>query len=244
MRRSLPARRPWNGNAIALFVPALLFGFLVAAQWRTQELRTASELDVRHSLPLTGAARSLQIQQDELKSELATLRAQLDQINLQALSQSAAAKDLGARIEDLQRRAGLVAETGEGIVAYLEEVRPTIPRETEKPVCHSTDLIDIVNAGWRGGARAIAVNTERIVATSSVYCVGSTTIVNGTVISPPFAVTAIGVQAELAAVFDDPQQLRDLRRPREGIAFRVTRGVNLHVPAYDGALAVRFATAR
>jgi uncharacterized protein YlxW (UPF0749 family) len=103
-----------------------------------------------------------------------------------------------------------------------------------------------VNQAWRGGAEAIAVNDERIVGSSSIYCVGSTIMVNGTLMSPPFSVVVIGPQNDLLATYDDPTQLRDIKQRRDvyGLGFRVSRASGLRVPPYGGALNVRYATPR
>ena len=46
-----------------------------------------------------------------------------------------------------------------------------------------------------GVGEAIAVNDERVVGTSSVLCVGNTLLINGTVHSPPYRVSAIGASS-------------------------------------------------
>ncbi|HET7700230.1 MAG TPA: DUF881 domain-containing protein [Candidatus Limnocylindria bacterium] len=230
---------------LVLMLPALLFGLLVTLQWRTQQDR--SELTVRYNAPLLDAASSLQKEQNALKAQLADLRAQLDQIQRGAASQTSTSRELQARIEELSAAAGLTARTGDGVTVILDDARTTSPAQAgnvEKSICHSTDLTDIINTAWRGGAQAIAVNEQRIVGSSSVYCVGSTIMVNGTLMSPPFEVKIIGPQNELLAAYDDPNELRDIKQRRDvyGLGFRVSRTAGLKVPSYDGALNVRYAT--
>lgn len=233
-------------SALALLVPALLFGFLLAAQWQTQVER--SQLAVRHNAPLTDAARSLQAEQSALKTQLAELRAQLDLIQANASTQSGTTRELQARIDELKSRAGLTAVAGDGVVVDLDDAKqgPASVKDLDKPTCHATDLTDIVNTAWRGGAQAVAINDERIVGTSSVYCVGATIMVNGTLMSPPFRIVAIGRQDQLLGVFEDPAQLRDIKRRSEvrGLGFRVSRASALQVPAYSGTLAIRAAQPR
>ena len=232
-------------HSLVLLLPAVLFGLLVSVQWRTQAERTA--LTVRYNTPLLDAARSLQTEQDTLKLQLTALRAELDQIQASASTQSDAAKDLQARIDELKTVAGLNERTGDGVVVFLDDARgASAAKDIEKSICHNTDLTDIVNQAWRGGATAIAINDERIVGSSSIYCVGSTIMVNGTLMSPPFNVLVIGPQNELLATYEDPTQLRDIKQRRDvyGLGFRVSRAANLHVPPYRGALNVRYATPR
>ena len=232
-------------HSLVLLLPAVLFGLLVSVQWRTQAER--NELTVRYNTPLLDAAKTLQNEQNSLKVTLAELRAQLDQIQSSASTQSEAAKDLQSRIDGLKTVAGLNERSGDGVEIVLDDARgAAAAKDVEKSICHNTDLTDIVNQAWRGGAEAIAINDERIVGSSSIYCVGSTIMVNGTLMSPPFKVLVIGPQNELLATYDDPTQLRDIKQRRDvyGLGFRVSRATGLHLPPYRGALNVRFATPR
>jgi uncharacterized protein YlxW (UPF0749 family) len=240
---TIAARAPRRFSApLVLMIPALLFGLLVSLQWRTQQER--SELTVRYNAPLLDAAKSLQNEQDTLKAQLADLRAQLDDIQRGSASQSSASRDLQAQIEELRAAAGLTERAGDGVVITLDDARNTSVTQAnvDKSICHNTDLTDIVNTAWRGGAQAIAINDERIVGASSVYCVGSTIMVNGTLMSPPFSVVVIGPQNDLLAAYDDPNELRDIKQRRDvyGLGFRVARATGLKTPPYRGAMNIRF----
>ena len=237
------AERTRLSHSLVLLLPAVLFGLLVSVQWRTQAER--NELTVRYNTPLLDAANTLQNEQNVLKAQLADLRAELDRIQANASTQSDAAKELQARIDTLKAVAGLNERSGDGVEVILDDARgAAAAKDIEKSICHNTDLTDIVNQAWRGGAEAIAVNDERIVGSSSIYCVGSTIMVNGTLMSPPFKVAVIGPQNELLATYEDPTQLRDIKQRRDvyGLGFRVSRASGLRVPAYRGALNVRYAT--
>jgi uncharacterized protein YlxW (UPF0749 family) len=223
----------------------VLFGLLVSIQWRTQSER--NELTVRYNTPLLDAAKSLQNEQAALKVQLADLRAELDQIQTSASTQSEAGKELQARIDELKKVAGLNERTGDGVLITLDDARSaSAAKDVEKSICHNTDLTDIVNQAWRGGAEAIAINDERIVGSSSIYCVGSTIMVNGTLMSPPFSVVVIGPPNDLLATYDDPSQLRDIKQRRDvyGLGFRVSRASAMRVPPYRGALNIRYGTPR
>jgi uncharacterized protein YlxW (UPF0749 family) len=239
-----PAGSPRNlRHSLVLLFPAVLFGLLVTLQWRTQAERSA--LSVRYNTPLIDAAGALQKEQNDLKGQLAELRARLDEIQRNASSQSGAARELQTQLDDLKASAGLTPQSGDGVVIQLDDARSVAvtSRDVDRSICHATDLTDIINTAWKGGANAIAVNDERIVSSSSVYCVGSTIMVNGTLMSPPFNINAIGPQNSLLGAFDDPNQLQDIKQRRDvqGLGFRVTRANAIHVPAYSGALNVRYA---
>jgi uncharacterized protein YlxW (UPF0749 family) len=236
-------RRQRLQHAFALLIPAVLFGFLVTSQWQGQQER--STIAVRYNAPLTDAAFALQKEQNDLKVQLQDLRAQLDQIQSNAASQSGAAGELEKRLGELKAQGGLSPVSGDGVMVQLDDSHTVAPGATnlDQAICHSTDLTDILNTAWRGGAQAIAVNAQRVVSSTSVYCVGSTIMVNGTLLSPPFNIAVIGPQNSVLGAFDDPSQLRDIkaRRDVQGLGFRVTRANAINVPAYDGALTVRIA---
>src|SRR5438128_7495 len=121
MAANTPRDRTRRAHSIALLLPAVLFGLLVTVQWRTQEER--SQLTVRYNAPLLDAASSLQNEQNGLKAQLADLRSQLDEIQRNAATQSGAAHDLQARIEDLRARAGLTERGGDGVTITLDDSR-------------------------------------------------------------------------------------------------------------------------
>jgi uncharacterized protein YlxW (UPF0749 family) len=245
MQVSLPFRNVRLAHAFALFLPALLFGYLLANQAITQTQRSA--LAVRYNAPLVDAANALQKDQSDLKAQLGVLRARLDEIQKASAAQSGIAGDLSRQIEDLKISSGLMPLVGEGLAITLDDARlPANVKDLEKSICHSTDLTDIINSGWRAGAEAIAVNGERIVGTSSVYCVGATIMVNGTLMSPPFVIELIGAQAALLNVLDDPKELADIkdRSQLHGLVFEVARQREVRVPAYTGSLGARYAAPR
>jgi uncharacterized protein YlxW (UPF0749 family) len=237
-----PASVRQRRASLVLLIPAVLFGLLVTVQWRSQNER--SELTVRYNAPLIDAANALQREQNDLKAQLALLRARLDEIQANASTQGGAARELQGRLDELKVRAGLTPRTGDGVMVQLDDARnvSVTARDLDRSICHSTDLTDILNTAWKGGAEAIAINDERIVSSSSVYCVGSTIMVNGTLMSPPFNIAVIGPQNSLLGAFDDPDQLVDIKQRRDiqGLGFHVTRASTLHVPAYTGALNVRY----
>lgn len=227
-------------------LPAALFGFLVATQWSTIADPAARDVGLRGVAPLTGTVARLQDEQAALKADLAAVRDRLDALQSAASTQSGAMSDLRARIDALKAIDGLTATSGEGVVVRLDIVRPPGAPEPDRPRCLAPDLTDVVNALWRGGATSAAIGGERLVSSSSVYCVGATIVVNGTIVPAPFEISAVGPAARLLALVEDPAQLADLkqRRDQQAISFAVERRPLVTLPAYSGPLAARSAVPR
>lgn len=230
-------------KGLAVAVPALVFGFLVAAQWATLALPGSRDVSIRYIDPLTSTIKRLQDEQTTLKAQLADVRAKLDTLQVAGAAQNGTERDLTTRLEDLKQLAGLTDTSGEGVVVTLDAARDAATPPDEHPPCFAPDLTDIANAAWRGGARAVAIDDERLVASSSVYCVGATIVVNGSIVSAPFTVTAVGTPSSILAVIDDPSQLMDLKRRRDQqiVDLRISRLPAVTIPAYAGPVIVRSA---
>lgn len=226
-------------------VPMLLLGVLLATQWQSQSTR--QPLAARYQLTLAEAALELQAEQDRLKLQLASLRAELDEIQSRAALLRPRAAELEARIEEAKAAAGLTRVSGEGVVLILDDGRlpASTPRRTiELAIVHSTDITDVINAAWKGGAKAISINGERITAVSA--CVGAVIQINGTLLSPPFVFNIVGRSERLLATLSDPAELADQKRRRDAFGLRLSwaRGTEIVAPAFTGTIAIRYAVPR
>ena len=234
-----------TAHAFVLVLPALLLGVVVAAQWQTQSRRTP--LASRYQIQLAEAAQSLQFDQEQLKAEVVLLRTKLAAIDAQSAANGGQAAATKVDLDRLRDSAGLSPVSGPGVTVTLDDGRATAGapiRNIELAIVHSTDLTDVFNAAWKGGAEAISVNGERI--TSSSACVGAVIQINGTLLSPPFVVRIVGPPEGLLGVFNDPRELTDQKQRRGsfGLGFAVARADRLEVPAYSGAVRVRWALPR
>src|SRR6185437_17020012 len=82
-------------------------------------------------------------------------------------------------------------------------------------VVHQSDLQAVVNALWAGGAEAMSIAGQRVIATSAVRCVGNTLLLNGEVYSPPFRVVAIGPATQLQNNLDGSPAVRLFKQAAE-----------------------------
>lgn len=109
-------------------------------------------------------------------------------------------------------------------------------------VVHERDVQAVINALWAGGAEAVAVMDQRIVATSAVRCVGSTLLLHGRVYSPPYTVAAVGPAERMQRALQVAprvvlyEQYADLL----GLGFEIEES-DVTVPAFDGPISARYA---
>jgi uncharacterized protein YlxW (UPF0749 family) len=143
--------------------------------------------------------------------------------------------------------AGVIPLKGPGLRVVLDDSNvPTIPAGDDPAfyLIHEYHLRDIVNALWQAGAEAISINGERMVGASSIYCVGSTIMVNSTRLSPPYEISAIGDSAAMDDWVNNPAVLRELKTRIKvyGLQFKTVRSQNLVAPAYTGSTTVKYAS--
>jgi uncharacterized protein YlxW (UPF0749 family) len=156
----------------------------VAAEPQTGRARADLLADVKSREEQTAALRR---QADGLRDRVGKLRDQ-------ALADTGDAD----RLRGLAAGAGLGKVTGNGAVVTVTDAPPQIDPVTGKQsaenpgVVLDRDLQDISNALWLAGAEAIAINGERLSATSTIRAAGGAILVDFRPVTSPYQVTAIG----------------------------------------------------
>ena len=226
--------RPWlRSRQVALWMAALVLGGLVSLQWQHQEVRPSPSPD-----QVGQAMRQLELEQEELKRAVGRLRGELDAAQEEVMASTGMLDGLRAELARQKMHAGLIAVRGPGVRVTLDDSR-LAPREGEIDLLiHDYDLRDVIYVLWLGGAEAMAINGERVVNSTSVYCVGSTIMVNDTRLSPPYELSAVGDSVQMQEYLRNPGYLSELRERCEdfGLGMESVRVDAVTLPAYRGSL--------
>lgn len=160
---------------------------------------------------LVGLIRDRQSEVEELGASLVQLRSEVLAARRRLSDQSAGE---ARRVRGVQMRAGTLPMRGPGVVVTLSDSarEPDDVADLAALAVRDVDVQLVVNALWEAGAEAVAVNGQRLVATSPIRAAGETITVNFRPLVPPFEVRAIGADKE--------------RFERSGIARRFRRWVN------------------
>ena len=141
--------------------------------------------------------------------------------------------------------AGLTPVQGPGVVVTLNDSKkhlPAIPPGMASPnIIHDSDINAVINELKAAGAEAVTVNNQRLVATSSIRCMGPTVFINGRPLMPPFAIKAIGSPKALTAVMNVPGGIAAQLRSFDPSMFSVKQIEALRLPAYSGGSEPRYA---
>ncbi len=142
--------------------------------------------------------------------------------------------------------AGLTPVQGPGVVVTLNDSKKALSRKlppgmTPPNIIHDSDINAVINELKAAGAEAIAVNDQRLVAISPVRVSGPTIIVNNTLLTPPFLISAIGDPRTLTAALNVPGGITDQINRFDPTMFSVRAGDMLTLPAYSGGSEPRYA---
>lgn len=175
-----------------------------------------------------------QAEVDDLGKELIRLRADVTGARHKL---SATSADDAHRLRDAQMWAGTTAMAGPGLEIRLSDSRREAKTESDRQslTVHDVDLQLVVNALWAAGAEAVAVNGQRLVATSPIRAAGETITVNFRPLVPPYKVEAIGGDRK---AFERAEVAQRFRRWVDdyGLGFSVKSRKKVVVPAYSGTI--------
>lgn len=222
-----------------LAVACAVLGFLLVTALRAEPASLEQRLPSRYRL--ADLIERQRRDNEALSEEVAALRIEMDELRRRT---DGTGTDTAVRETALAQAglaAGVVPMSGPGLKVTLADATERGPgANVNDLVIHSQDVQAVVNALWRSGAEAMSINGQRLVSTSAVLCVGNTLLLNGTVYSPPYEVTAIGASRDR---FDSDSLIRRLREDAEiyGLRFAVERVADADVPAYGGTIGFRYA---
>lgn len=217
---------------------------LAATQFRSQPLPPSNR--VARDEALRRSVTQLEDQNRSLKARVQSLQSAVKTGEDESARRSSAAQQLKAQVDEQRTLAGLAPLHGPGLTVLLHDgPDPNDPNDRSLGwLVHYQDLQDIVNLLWASGAEAVAVNGERIVPTSSFHYAGVNILVNnGSRISGPYTVTALGDPSVLANGIDDPNQLAELKSRNRvyGLGFSWLKTTRASVPSYDATFLVKYA---
>ncbi|HET9650248.1 MAG TPA: DUF881 domain-containing protein [Microlunatus sp.] len=238
-QRSRDRRRRPVGRVITGLV-CLLAGLMIATSAlnaRGTDLRPGRNTD------LVSLIQSQSRRNGELSRRLTTLRAEVDALSA---ANNAQGPDLGPQLTRLSSAAGLDPVAGPAVTVILDDAPASVAANGLDPdllVVHQQDIQAVVNALWSGGAEAMTIQGQRVIATTGVKCVGNTVVLHGVPYAPPYVISAIGDPARLRTALDrsEPVQIYRQYVAAYDLGYQVHEQGRAEFPGYDGSLDLRWA---
>lgn len=238
-----PRRSRFGGGGVLLVL--VLVGVLVFV----------AGAEVRRSEPVAAAQRSRLVDEihartgetDDLQRRLDRLRAETERERAAALARSADGRHARESLAEASAAAAAAPVTGAGFVVTLDDASGADgdDRHDQDPAdgrIYDQDLQILVNGLWAAGATAIAVNGQRLTATTAIRTAGEAILVDYRPLSGPYEVTAAGDPDRVRGAYRDSAADRRLRllKERYRIRYDTRRDDRVSLPA-AAALQLRYA---
>ena len=188
-------------RVIAITVTCVILGFVLALQLRSMKIITTTGA--------SGSARAEQLQtelsqektkNEELREQLLQLKGEVDKYRSISQESGNISQVLTEQLGNAENLAGLTDVVGPGVIVTMRDATDRDPnRASENYTIHDGNIRDIINELLASGAEAISVNGERVIATTSIRCVGPTVTINNTRYAEPYIIRAIGDPKTLEA---------------------------------------------
>jgi len=191
-------------------------------------------------------------QNETLQGEIKSLRHQVDDLQQGARGNTEASRVLKEQLQEVRMLAGLVAVHGPGLKVTLRDspvkrLSDVSPEDSQQYLVHDADLNGLVEELKAAGAEALAIsgvdprNMQRVVVNTTARCVGPNAVVNGTQLSAPYTIYAVG----------NPKDLRSALEMRNGYIqtryldvlkmINIEESQELVLPEYAGRVACKYA---
>jgi uncharacterized protein YlxW (UPF0749 family) len=214
----------------SLALVGLVLGVILAVQFRMTRDVQQNEA-IRRTQELAEQVEQMKMEHDVLQAQLSRMRGQLENLTTKTLTpQSKEEMDLTMIF------AGITQLTGSGVEVTLKD--SVSQKLTDNPnlyLIHDEDILKVVNELKAAGAEAIAINGQRLIATTEISCSGPAIRINNKALAPPFVITAIGnpetMEGALKMMGGVAEYLQFF-----GIQVSVKKLEQLTIPAYSGSI--------
>ncbi|EIV99336.1 DUF881 domain-containing protein [Thermoanaerobacter siderophilus] len=226
-------------QTLSLMLVFIAMGLMISMQFKTVQggnrpPTSISATNYARLEELTQQLKKVQEEKANLEQQLEELTKRFKEYEDAASKDDAALKNLQQDVEKYKILAGLTDMVGPGVIVTVND-SDLQPRDGEDPnlyLVHDEDLLNIVNELKAGGAEAIAINDQRIIAMSEIRCVGPTININSTRYAPPYVIKAIGDPDTLQAALNLKGGIVDTLR-FYGIKVDIQTSDKIVVPKYS-----------
>lgn len=191
-----------NGR-IAILLLSLVLGIMMTIQFKIAETSTGGVVSSQKARQLSAELKRLKDKRENLQEELGILENKIKAYEESQASSSTVTKNLKEDIQRYEILAGYTDVMGPGIEVVIDASQPG---QDEQMLTYNYEmLLSLINKLNAAGAEAIAVNDERIVASTEIHLsadVGDNIVINDKPVKAPYYIKAIGNADTLEAALN------------------------------------------
>lgn len=220
----------------------IIIGVFFAAQFQT-DVPLDSAFPADQYLARQNLIKSFIDEQGIFRNTIANLNRQIDEQRKK--NEASLSRTKLSLLDELKKDAGLSSVSGGGIEIILTDSSGANRESTgivPASLIQAADIRDVVNLLRTGNPDAMAINNQRLLATTPITAVGANILVGNFYIAPPFVITAVGDESFLSERLKDPLVLTELKKRAAEFKLQVSLTVKSHIkiPSYNGDFRLKY----
>lgn len=226
-----------RSKQIILSLILLVLGFLISFSYQLtssgkERIGQAREWEKEYSY--REELIKLEEKSESLQKELFEKQQRVREIEENLAQEKKTMFNLVEDIEKLRMLAGLVPVKGPGIQVTLSDASYVGSVENANNyIVHESHLHKVVNELLASGAKAVAINGQRLLHNTYIVCVGPVVSVDGNEYNAPFVVTALGDPQILETSLNLSQGVKD-QLVNDNIEVRIEKKAEIILEPYLG----------
>ncbi|HHW70949.1 MAG TPA: DUF881 domain-containing protein [Clostridiales bacterium] len=226
----------FSGQLTVAFV-CMILGLMLATQFKNVQ-KVGGNVSMQRTQELTGEVQRLKEENEKMKSQIQDYDQKIWEYENAAKGEGKLSQAIYDELDRMRMLAGVVDLEGPGVIVTVNTFL-TNPQGQLISNVNYEDLLKLINELNAAGAEAIAINDERLIATTEIRNAGDYIVINTNRHSVPFEIKAIGNPDTLEAalkllggVADELSQVLDIKIKRED---------KIHIPKYEGTIEFNYA---
>jgi uncharacterized protein YlxW (UPF0749 family) len=191
----------------------------------------------------SGINVSAEKKNSDFQEEIKKLRADKTVLDKLVASGKDSTRALGHELQETMLLAGLTEAVGPGVTITLSDSKkqPLMGADPQSYLIHDRDLSEVVNELKASGAEAVAINGERVIASTAIRCAGPIILINGVKKTAPFVIQAIGDPDTMLNALNITNGVLDGIRRYDPAMAHADKQKSLHLAAFSGSTRLRYA---
>lgn len=196
-----------------LFVVFFFFGMILTMQFRTILLAQQQNARGQTSVQtLSAELEQVRNEGNQLQEQIRAMEEEYEKIIEQSgTNDNPMLNDLRRERKEAQLYSGFTDVKGPGVIVTLNDAPARSEIDPRELIIHDMDIVEILNELKAAGAQALAINDERILATSKQFCAGPTILINQSRYPVPYIIKAIGDPEALYTALEESEAVIIMR---------------------------------
>lgn len=217
---------------LTISIMALILVCVMFMQFKVVNETDIAQIESMREDELEEAVAEWKEKYEEAYEKLSDTSDKINEYNEKMQSNAETEELINKELTEAKTNYGLTDVTGEGIIVTLTD--------TEEMAYDSDDLLELVNELRLAGAEAISINDERIVNTSDIVNITSTTIkVNSKNITSPYTIKAIGDNTYLKSALTIKNGYYDIKEKND-YKIKIEEKSNMKINKYSKSLNLKY----